>query len=147
MTKEKIIAGNKLISEFMCFKISKDEISSHTAIKENNKVIGFKSMDFYGKINNGGRQGSWNSFDEMEFYTSWDWLMPVIERIENSCNRSYQFKIYRNQAFVECTVMNDKTILTSQKFVAGSDYKGENTKLANTYQAVIEFIEWYNKQK
>jgi hypothetical protein len=82
-----------------------------------------------------------------KYNESWDSLMPVVEKIEASCNRAYQFKIYRNQAFVECTVMGDRTILTSQKFVAGSDYKGVNSKIANTYQAVVEFIKWYNQQK
>lgn len=126
MTKEEIIAGNKLISEFMCFKISKDEISSHTAIKENNKVIGFKSMDFYGKINNGGRQGSWNSFDEMEFYTSWDWLMPVIQK---------------------CLKINEENLDDWEKYYEAIDDSFYQINIEQTFKEVLNFIIWYNNQK
>ena len=63
------------------------------------------------------------------YHDLFDWLMPVVEKIEQS--RDYYVKIYGNQAYVQCKVMGDTTILTSQKYVMGSAYKEENTKLKN----------------
>jgi hypothetical protein len=92
-------------------------------------------------------QGSWDTCpaDDLEYHLSWDWLMPVIEKIEKD-NHGYYFKIYGNQAFVQVHIMGDNSILTSQKYVRGVDYDGENTKLANAYMAVVEFINYYNNK-
>jgi hypothetical protein len=85
----------------------------------------------YSKIGNKG----------INYETSWDWLMPVIEKIEkstvNSCingittmiglslDHTFYCYIAFNKVHLEC--------------------KGVN-KLDATYKTVLKFIEWYNKQ-
>ena len=70
----------------------------------------------------------------MEYHTSWDWLMPVVEKIE----REYMYAV--QPCWEHCII----------------DKAGENTedferievdscdKLSATYGAVVEFIKWYN---
>ncbi len=116
MTKEEILEGNKLIAQFLGLTIITDEIS---LFDTNYKPLA-------------------------KYHESWNDLMPVVEKIEST--RDYYVKIYGNQAYVQCKVMADTTILTSQKYVAGSAYTEENTKLSNTWSAIVEFIKWYNEK-
>ena len=63
----------------------------------------------------------------MEYHTSWDWLMPVVEKIEslrNGCGDAYRFNIDMCNVDIENTEIN---ITTTHKIKA-------------THQAVVEFI-------
>jgi hypothetical protein len=71
---------------------------------------------------------------ELEYHTSWDWLMPVIDKIESFIfdeNNSYNVTIgSTNYCVIQDS--NGDTIEIS---------KGNgNSKLDTTYQAVVEFI-------
>lgn len=57
-----------------------------------------------------------------KFQTSWDWLMPVVEKIENYLSEN----IGKVGYFDECLSSNDLDV---------------------RYQAVVEFINQYNKNK
>lgn len=71
--------------------------------------------------------------DELFFNTSWDWLMPVVERLEAQNGASAEIR----QAY--CYIVHHLT-KTEFNFHAGS-------KLEAVYKAVVEFIKWYNEQK
>lgn len=58
---------------------------------------------------------------EMEFHTSWDWLMPVVEEIDHL---EYESERLDNI---------DEAIKTRQ--------------IGSVHQAVVEFIEWHNENK
>jgi hypothetical protein len=58
----------------------------------------------------------------MEFHKSWDWLMPVVEKIEDYLSDNVGKVGY----FDECLISNDLDI---------------------RYNAVVEFINQYNKNK
>ena len=104
---------------------------------KNNKLIAefmglptevFKS----GKLNYYFREfnsGSWYEEDELSYNVSWDWLMPVVQKIESL---GYVFTIQGGKA--EYGEMVSK----SQCFIA-------EDKLSSTYKAVVEFINEYNK--
>ena len=57
-------------------------------MKENNKLIAefmelqFHKGEYYRPLYN---SGDWIPENELEYYTSWDWLMPVIEKITELC--------------------------------------------------------------
>lgn len=97
----------------------------------------------------------------MKFSQSWDWLMPVIEKIESldlsewmyswedmDGETNYNFEgisveientrcwIYINLSLDPYWTINEKTF----------NIKHE-TKLKAVYEAVVEFIEWYNERK
>ena len=66
------------------------------------------------------------------YHTSWDWLMPVVDKIESlrdENGNAYRFTIDMSNAQIEGTNI---------EIVGGS------CKLDTTYQAVVEFIKDQN---
>jgi len=73
-------------------------------------------------------------FDDLHFHESWDWLMPVVEKIESmrdSSGNAYRFTVTMCDATIEGTLIG----------VYGKAYK-----IDATYQAVVEFINEYNSK-
>lgn len=77
---------------------------------------------------------------EPKYHTSWDWLVPVVEKIESfeDENRCKLYNFQSEQCFVTIVVNH-----TSEDIV---DVDADS-RLEATYQAVVKFIEYYNKQK
>lgn len=99
----------------------------------------------------------------MKFDSSWDWLMPVIEKIENS---GYEFQIEsRNspilrqgsntivsvvsisKAFGSIREITDRldNVVKSETIIEYYDKPSE--KLNATYNAVVRFIKYHNETK
>jgi hypothetical protein len=68
---------------------------------------------------------------EMCFHTSWDWLMPVVEKISEDFKNNNNFYLY-NQYILETN---------------GEDFLIFRLSLKDLYNAVVQFIEWYNENK
>ena len=96
--------NNRLIAEFMGFTYEKN-----IGWYDNEMLM---SQDVYD--NQDG-----NCFDELKFHSSWDWLMPVVEKIEDYLSDNIGVVGY----FDECLSSND---------------------LDTRYQAVVEFIKQHN---
>ncbi len=110
-----IKASDRLIAKFMGFKIEYlDNIKEEWVY-----LHPFKHNDRLSKL---------------KFHTSWDWLMPVVERIEKE-NHVY-FDIYR-----EATRVRYQPQETTLWKAMCPD---ENDKINHVYNAVVLFIEWYN---
>lgn len=112
--------NNKLIAEFMgIHEIMLDGYSNYE-IDVIYEILGIKPHAHKGLIIHES---------DLQFHTSWEWLMPVVEKIEDiGCELT--------QTNGECTISFD-------------DYYNETsskTRFHATYQAVVEFIEWYNEQ-
>jgi len=77
-----------------------------------------------------------NGTRDLPFDREWDWLMPVVGKIENITDR-----------FVVVTIEgNSCTISAEDK--DGLYYKvtlTRNSKIESTYEAVVSFIKWYNE--
>lgn len=101
---------NELIAEFMELEYSPDPF-----------VESKKKYWHYGKI--------LVMSDSLHFDTSWDWLMPVVQRI---------YKLYDEFDF--------QTIAQENKFLDVLD-NPVKYPLSDTYRKVVEFIKWYNSQK
>lgn len=117
MNKEEILDGNKLIAEFMglsyCTKYTYEGWYKNS--EYNNRIC---------------------DFDGLKYNTLWDWLMPVVEKIE-SLSVLYSVEIIRKT----CVVRVDSNTIFSMY------YKEDRNKIKSTWLAVVEFIKWYNKNK
>jgi hypothetical protein len=82
-------------------------------------------------------QGFW----ELKFDTDWNWLIKAVEKIEHTTinNITFDFFITKEKTHIHYSKNND---WFSNLFL----HEG-NTKIENTYNAVVEFIEFYNKLK
>jgi hypothetical protein len=99
--------------------------------------------------------------EDSQFHKSWDWLMPVVEKIESldlsewmyswedlDGETRYNFEgisveiektrcwIYINLSLDPYWTINEKTFKVKYE-----------TKLEAAYESVVEFIEWYNERK
>ena len=75
--------------------------------------------------------------DEMEFKESWDWLMPVVEKINTMDDFNYSVSInYHYTSIADNNTLYD---------IVDVDADGDTQK--GCYKAVVEFIKWYNKTK
>lgn len=70
--------------------------------------------------------------EEGEYHTSWDWLMPVVEKIEKK--KGVHFVISE----LGCDIYSFGKHISNCR---------EETKILTVWQAVVEFIKWYNQNK
>jgi len=70
---------------------------------------------------------------DVKYHTSWDWLMPVVEKIDEVSDENTLFKIEHNRAFVE----------DIENYYIFIDVTA-SSRLEATYKAVVEFIKDYN---
>ena len=113
--------NNVLIAEFMGMKLGED----HT--NDNMYYDDAENLHPPTPIN------------ELKFNSSWDWLMPVVEKIENFIfdeNNSYNVTI----GSTNYCVIQDSNGDTIEIIKDNG-----NSKLDTTYQAVVEFINQLNK--
>jgi len=123
---------NKLIEEFMGVE------------KENGLYLFTTPMDDY-------------KTDTLYFDTSWDWLMPVVDKIEREHKANFRIKCTWNE-FTEHSIhqvivnieqgemSKDKSCIYDSKKIY--DYVGDAVKCKReaTYKAVVEFINQLNNQ-
>ena len=112
--------GNKLIAEFM----GGQYVDEHLIEFEN----------FYSIKDIGGEFEYTNCFDsdnELKYHSSWDWLMPVTEKIESL---NYDVQIGGGMMARIVDIDLDRTKVMKEIEVSYP------TKLETTYKAVVEFI-------
>ena len=71
--------------------------------------------------------------NSMEYHSSWEWLMPVVDKIESL---GYEFFIVEDR--IKIAHNTDHSTETIIDFTLGG------SKRDATYQAVVEFIKQYN---
>jgi len=120
MSENEIIEGNRLIANFLGFQYN-----------------------------------SQKTYLNQKYHSSWDWLMPVVNKIENIGSiveihgtRHALEKINLHSCRIHYSVFNTVT----DKYVADEtvlfkyNTKFNISKINCVYEAVVEFIKWYNKQ-
>jgi hypothetical protein len=75
---------------------------------------------------------------------SWDWLMPVIRKI-NSLDKGTQFAIFKT--YVSCTVEKGGKFYKDFSFSHAEYITGEQSDLEAAYKLVYKFVKWYNENK
>ena len=106
---------------------------------ENNKLI----AEFDGHLINYGHNqegvlfhGNHISAEKLLYHTNWDWLMPVVEKIEKL---NYDFKILGGNWVIITDIDPDRN--ESEEIIEIGD---KESKLKAAYTAVVEFIKWYS---
>lgn len=100
-------SDNELIAEFMGFTPQKSSLGNTYSHPNLMGVYGGSGMKF-------------------KYDTSWDWLMPVVERIESLGDSND--RIFESSEFHELMELSIKT------------------SIERVYWFVIQFIKWYNDQ-
>ena len=118
---EEIIEENKLIAEFM------------GAVEQ--EFLGKNRFFFYknSRIENLAYLPS-----ELKFHSSWDWLMPVAEKITNELNYSVELNSLGTNNW-RFAVYSGGSLVCQSRLL--------ETPIEAIYTAVIEFIKWYNLKK
>lgn len=106
-----IVEKNRMIAEFMGLRYGRSSVKTY--VIENNKEVLPK---------------------DLKYHTSWDWLMPVVEKIESL---GYEFQITKEEAYFKDTDGDFE--------IVASAFNG--SIMDNTYNAVVQFIEWFNENK
>ena len=117
---DNIIENNKLIAEFLDWEFDDLSETFETPFLKLVEPHAFGDEQFSCKLQD----------FELEFHSDWNWLMVVVEKIES---------IKGTQIFINgisCEIMFKGKIIS----------KHFNTKIEAVYNAVVEFIKWYNKQ-
>lgn len=122
--------NNKLIAEFMGYEniakvnhhpIYKITSLSHEAPDFDNRIM--ETIDTFSPY-----------FDDMKFSTDWNWLMPVIKEIGDRTD----FELVMGYGHCYWNNAGDQPL---------GDFDGGYSDIIYIYNAVIEFIKWYNLNK
>lgn len=121
---ENILENNRLIAEFMGAIASKRFPDGET-------------LEYLYEAPTSTSSYHW-SLKGMEYSSRWDWLMPVVEKIENI---GYWSELMSGNKHIVFAI--GKTNETTPMFVSN---KKLTTKIQHVYDTVIQFIKWYNEQ-
>jgi hypothetical protein len=105
--------NNKLIAEFMEWTLDDKDLNSYR--KYNGSIFKYSLLSNF------------------KYHTDWNWLMPVVERIE--LDMGFDVYIHYNN----CTITDGENAFENEA--------EPNQKIYATYQSVIEFINWYNNKQ
>lgn len=116
-------------------------IMDQKQIAENNALIAkFMGLDV-GHDNFIPINGVWT---KIKYHSSWDWLMPVIDKIEAvEMDEGYwsaypfSFDMGRSWCFIKVDGGH------SEEVVPGS--RGEDNRVLHAYTAVVQFIKWLDE--
>jgi hypothetical protein len=122
-------------------------------IIENNKLIAM----FMGAVPDTDELSEWwggitfpHGYDRtlaLKYHSSWDWLMPVVEKIENFSTGGEGYE-YGHAVIVNNWSVDIKDMLNGELRVSICPSSTKiNSKIEAVYLAVVEFIKWYNKSK
>jgi hypothetical protein len=143
---------NKLIAEFMGGKlISTEEYESPHGSRSTGIIENWKLPEK-------APYSTTSKLGFFEYNKSWDWLMPVVEKIESLDLKEYGYQwegiygeIEYNNGSVrveiernECWIYMNLQLDPFHTFNEKTSHMKFDTKIEATYAAVVEFIEYYN---
>lgn len=84
-----------------------------------------------------------NGTDDLKFNRSWDWLMPIVDKVEGLSLSDQHHSFYVGISSVSTSVyVRDKQNNPTQI----EAIPVTNSKIEATYRAVVQFIQYYNQQ-
>lgn len=130
-----IIEGNSLMAKFMGFQITKEpeEYNYKYSYWTPDGVI--EKYSFFGVLHSENYERKFlnqmSSFGQFLFHKSWDWLMPVIEKI--------------NQEIPKCIPNNVilPDYMFKMKMLRMFNFEGNTGSMTEIYDYCLEFLKWY----
>jgi hypothetical protein len=121
MTQEEIIEGRILIENFMELRVDSfpNGLSDSWYVDHKNPDSVYNGM----------------SPNEAKFHSSWDWIIPVVEKI---IGLGWQFQLN------SYGISNDARFINTYTCIQNT---ARSTPLLATYNVVIDFIKRYNQNK
>ena len=103
---------------------------------ENNKIIvEFMKWDILNDMTySKATKGKWVELDKLKFHSNWNWLMEVVEKIEEMADWSLELLTTDKKAYQMLIHLSNTNVIVE-------------TKIEAVYNACVEFIKWYNEQK
>lgn len=153
MKQEEIISRNSLIAKFMGWTTHPKHGEGYVINKDKKRVVpSWSDISHEGKLS------------DFNYHSSWDWLMPVVEKIETLrilLPELYKkgFLKYAKHGYIDIRSEYDSreeflgwyssaSIELINPFIFDSlngEVKRYGTKIEGMYMAVTEFIKWYNE--
>lgn len=133
--------NNKIIAEFMGYKIENKKYQSlhfHSSnesdwVWEEGEIVTLNGSEVSDES-----QEPYFSLEDLPFNSDWNWLMEVVEKIEKEfCSTNIHYYSQKQIYSVDFSGFNIK--------YEESEYGDD--KLRILYEAVVKFINFYNKQK
>jgi len=84
------------------------------------------------------KQEYYTSLSDLQYHNSWDWLMPVVEKIEEDEEIDVNILLNGTRIFkwrTDTDIVNNVAMLSFEK------------KIEHVYDAVVEFIKELNKEQ
>ena len=116
--------NNKLILEFLKTDVNND---------------GTYELAKFGTIRPNGDFKTSFTAEQTKFHKDWNWLMEVVDRIESL--------LWKEDNYFNVTIGATCYCVIRDSFGDTIEIlKDGKTKIEATYNAVVEFIKWYNEQ-
>jgi hypothetical protein len=129
LTKEEILEGNKLIAEFMGGEFKED--LPYTFAKSG-----------WLKTPANDHQTIAQDYD-FRYHKSWDWLMPVIEKI-NGLGKEYSFSIFKT--YIALSVEKGGRVFKDFSFAHSENITSTQTSKQAAFKLVVKFVKWQNEK-
>jgi len=116
------------------------ETKEQLKVEQGNKLI----ADFMGVVfhDDANEYYDWEGLyigNSLRFNISWDWLMPVVEKIETLEHPDF--------GYYTLTICGDSYIESESGEVVSETTGIGLSKLHSVYETVVKFIQWYNENK
>ena len=148
--------GNKLIAEFMGYQILRKKFETQRMCSSNETTWVMDEDDIVcdakGNEVDDERQEPYFDLEMLPFNSSWDWLMPVVEKIESLTYGT--LKLYNHVNVRRFKHVNYYWVVDGvadygdgkQTITAITFPHGDNKDIDALYNTVVKFIEWYNEK-
>jgi hypothetical protein len=125
MTQEEIIKGNKLIAKF------------------DGGTLDGPNSPYYYFLNKGKYE------KELLYDKSWDWLMPVVEKIAKIENFNHPDGLLKYLVDIQISPTNNSIVIKDSYYEYGNrEFETiefyEDDMIINIFKAIVKFIKWYN---
>jgi len=135
MTQQEILEGNKLIARFSGYEY-------YSLPEDRSYNPGWWLKDKHKTINKITHAYLCRSHNDLRYYNSWDWLMPVVNKISE-----IHKDLHSDEKYEDLFESLLKLELNWNSFVYYNNDLRINSNIINNYLDVVNFIKWYNTNK